>query len=102
MLQSFRQFADEQGEDRLALAAVSRAESVTLTPDDLFRINVPTLVVAGSRDALAGDPKGLADHIRGAKAVSVQGCDHFNAIPHALLKATVFDFLDGYLDDPFG
>ena len=63
---------------------------------------MPTLVVAGSRDALAGDPKGLADHIRGAKAVSVQGCDHFNAIPHALLKATVFDFLDGYLDDPFG
>lgn len=102
MLQSFRQFADEQGEDRLALAAVSRAESVTLTPDDLFRISVPTLVVAGSRDALAGDPQGLADHIRGAKAVSVQGCDHFNAIPHALLKATVFDFLDGYLDDPFG
>jgi len=27
------------------------------------------------------------------------GCDHFNAIPHGLLKATVFDFLDGYLDD---
>lgn len=102
MLQSFRQFADEQGEDRLALAAASRAESLTLTPDDLFAISVPTLVVAGARDALAGDPQGLADHIRGAKAVTIQGCDHFNAIPHALLKATVFDFLDGYLDDPFG
>ncbi len=102
LLQSFRQFADEQGEDRLALAAASRAESPVLTPDDLFAISAPTLVVAGSRDQLAGDPQGLADHIRGAKGVSVQGCDHFNAIPHALLKATVFDFLDGYLDDPFG
>lgn len=102
LLQSFRQFADEQGEDRLALAAASRADSLALTPDDLFAISAPTLIVAGSRDALAGDPQGLADHIRGAKAVSVQGCDHFNAIPHALLKATVFDFLDGYLDDPFG
>lgn len=101
LLRSFRQFADEQGEDRLALAAASRAEGATLTPDDLFAISAPTLVVAGSRDALAGDPQGLADHIRGAKAVSIQGCDHFNAIPHALLKATVFDFLDGYLDDPF-
>lgn len=102
MLQSFRQFADEQGEDRLALAAASRAEGLTITADDLFAISTPTLVVAGARDELAGDPQGLADHIRGAKAVSVQGCDHFNAIPHALLKATVFDFLDGYLDDPFG
>ncbi len=102
MLQSFRQFADEQGEDRLALAAASRAEGLAITADDLFAIGVPTLVVAGARDDLAGDPQGLADHIRGAKAVSIQGCDHFNAIPHALLKATVFDFLDGYLDDPFG
>jgi hypothetical protein len=25
------------------------------------------------------------------------GCDHFSAIPHALYKATVFDFLDGTL-----
>lgn len=102
MLQSFRHFADEQGEDRLALAAASRAEGLILTTDELFVVRAPTLVVAGSRDQLAGDPQGLADHIRGAKAVAVQGCDHFNAIPHALLKATVFDFLDGYLDDPFG
>ncbi|MDO9335811.1 MAG: alpha/beta hydrolase [Caulobacter sp.] len=100
-LQSFRHFADEQGEDRLALAATSRAEGLAITADDLFAISAPTLIVAGSRDALAGDPQGLADHIRGAKAISLQGCDHFNAIPHALLKATVFDFLDGYLDDPF-
>ena len=102
MLQSFRHFADEQGEDRLALAAASRAKGLTLTTDELFVVRAPTLVVAGSRDQLAGDPQGLADHIRGAKAVTIQGCDHFNAIPHALLKATVFDFLDGYLDDPFG
>lgn len=102
LLQSFRHFADEQGEDRLALAAFVRAPSREFDADDLFALRNPTLVVAGSRDALAGDPQGLADAIPGAKAVSVQGCDHFNAIPHAMLKATVFDFLDGYLDDPFG
>lgn len=102
MLRSFRQFADEQGEDRLALAALTRAVSWRPTADDLFAISAPTLVVAGARDALAGDPQLLADHIRGARAVTLQGCDHFNAIPHAMLKATVFDFLDGYLDDPFG
>jgi pimeloyl-ACP methyl ester carboxylesterase len=99
-LKSFRQFADEQGEDRLAIAAFIRARSARLTIDDLFALSVPTLVVAGSQDALAGDPQGLADHIRGAHAITLPGCDHFNAIPHALLKAAVFDFLDGYLDFP--
>jgi len=102
LLQSFRQFADEQGEDRLALAAFVRAPSREFDADELFAVRCPTLVVAGSRDGLAGDPQALADAIPGAKAVTLQGCDHFNAIPHAMLKATVFDFLDGYLDDPFG
>jgi pimeloyl-ACP methyl ester carboxylesterase len=100
MLRSFRQFADEQGEDRLALAAMVRGKSAPLTEDDLAALFMPVLVVAGARDVLAGDPQGLADHIRGGVAVSLPGCDHFGAIPHALLKATVFDFLDGMLGYP--
>lgn len=99
MLKSFRQFADEQGEDRLALAAFSRARGETVSRDDVRTVTAPTLVVAGSRDALAGDPHGLSDLIPGGRAVTLMGCDHFNAIPHGLLKATVFDFLDGYLDE---
>jgi pimeloyl-ACP methyl ester carboxylesterase len=99
LLKSFRQFADEQGEDRLALAAFTRAPSREFDRDMLAAVKAPTLVVAGSRDDLAGDPHGLADAIPDAKAVTLAGCDHFNAIPHGLLKATVFDFLDGYLDE---
>lgn len=98
LLKSFRQFADEQGEDRLALAAFTRARTGTVDRDSLAAIGAPTLVVAGSRDDLAGDPQALADTIPGAKALTLAGCDHFNAIPHGLLKAAVFDFLDGYLD----
>lgn len=100
MLRSFRQFADEQGEDRLALAAIVRGKSAPLTQGDLAALTMPVLVAAGAQDMLAGDPQGLAAHIHGAHAVSLPGCDHFNAIPHALLKAAVFDFLDGYLDYP--
>lgn len=99
LLKSFRQFADEQGEDRLALAAFTRAATRTFDRDELFAVAAPTLVAAGSRDDLAGDPQDLASAIRGAKAISLAGCDHFNAIPHGLLKAAVFDFLDGYLDE---
>ncbi len=99
MLKSFRQFADEQGEDRMALAACSAAESPPLDREALGTLTMPVLVVAGRHDELAGDPEDLARVFPRGKGVSLPGCDHFSAIPHGLLKATVFDFLDGMLDD---
>ena len=101
LLRSFRHFADEQGEDRQALAAFARARSPTFTPDELATLPMPVLVVAGQRDEIAGDPEDLAQAFPMGRAVSVVGCDHFSAIPHALTKAAVFDLLDGLLDDPF-
>ncbi len=98
LLKSFRHFADEQGEDRLALAACSRGEGHGFDPDALFAVRAPTLVVAGARDLLAGSPEGLAEAIPGAKAVSLPGCDHFATITHASFKGKVFDFLDGWMD----
>ena len=98
MLKSFRHFADEQKEDRLALAACSRGARIPLTRDSLMAIRRPTLVVAGARDQLAGPPQGLADAIPGAKAVTLPGCDHFSCIGHPMFKATVFDFFDGWLE----
>jgi pimeloyl-ACP methyl ester carboxylesterase len=99
LFQSFRHFADEQGEDRLALAACSRAPRSERDLAAMRRLGVPTLVVAGARDDLAGDPQALADAIEGARAVRLPGCDHFSAIAHGLYKAAVFDFLDGILED---
>jgi pimeloyl-ACP methyl ester carboxylesterase len=98
-LKGFRLFADQQGEDRLALAAFTQGRGgMALSPDDLTLMRPPTLVVAGSRDEMAGDPQELADAIPGAKAVTLPACDHFSAIPHALFKAAVFDFLEGWLE----
>lgn len=101
MLRSFRYFADEQGEDRRALAAFMSAPRTGVDPGEFARLSMPVLVVAGQRDDLAGDPQELASAFPEAHAVTVPGCDHFSAIPHALTKAAVFDFLDGLLDDPF-
>ncbi|MGH7022633.1 MAG: alpha/beta fold hydrolase, partial [Caulobacteraceae bacterium] len=98
-LRGFRRFADQQGDDRLALAACSEGHGRAVTADDLAGIRAPTLVVAGSLDDIAGDPQRLADAIPGAKCVSLPACDHFTAIPHALFKAAVFDFLEGWLDE---
>ncbi len=94
LLRSFRQFADEQGENRAALAAFSRAVRSSFDRESLRNIRAQTLVVAGARDALAGSAEGLAALILGAKAVELPGCDHFSAIAHALFKAAVFDFLE--------
>ena len=98
MLKSFRQFADEQGDDRAALAACSGAQNPDLDRDAMAGLPMPVLVVAGQRDTLAGDPEDLARIFPHAHGVTVPGCDHFSAIPHALTKAAVFDFLDGELD----
>ena len=98
-MKGFRLFAEQQGEDRLALAAFSEGRGgAVLTEADLAAISAPTLVVAGSRDEMAGDPQALADAIPGAKAVTLPACDHFSAIPHALYKAAVFDFLEGWTE----
>lgn len=101
MLRSFRQFADEQGEDRGALAAFTEAQNPPLDRAALEGLPIPVLVVAGQRDQGAGDPEGLARVFPDGKGVAIPGCDHFSAIPHALTKAAVFDFLDGLLDDPW-
>jgi pimeloyl-ACP methyl ester carboxylesterase len=98
-LKGFRQFAENQGEDLLALAACSEGSGRPVGDDDLARIASPTLVVAGSLDTIAGDPAPLAAAIPGAKCVSLPACDHFSAIPHALFKAAVFDFLEGWLEE---
>ena len=62
---------------------------------------MPVLVVAGDRDTGAGDPEDLARAFAHGHGVTVPGTDHFSAIPHALTKAAVFDFIDGILDDPW-
>jgi len=98
LIRSFRHFADEQGEDRMALAACTRAVTMPITRADVSQLHVPTLVVAGARDSLAGDPEELSRSIPGARAITLPGCDHFSAIPHGLFKAAVFDFLDGTLE----
>jgi pimeloyl-ACP methyl ester carboxylesterase len=101
MLRSFRQFADEQGEDRKALAAAVQAVNPPLDREAMARLPMPVLVVAGRGDEGAGDPEGLSRIFPSGHAAWIPGCDHFSAIPHALTKAAVFDFLEGLMDEDF-
>jgi pimeloyl-ACP methyl ester carboxylesterase len=98
VLRSFRHFADAQGDDRLALAACSRAHDAPFERVALSALTMPTLLVNGAHDTLVGDPNIVAGAMPDARVVAVPGCDHFSVIAHALFKASVFDFLDGTLE----
>ncbi|MDJ0657519.1 MAG: alpha/beta hydrolase [Xanthomonadales bacterium] len=57
------------------------------------QVDVPVLVIAGSRDKVAGSPVPLAASIPGARAVTVPGKTHITTIPDAFFKGAVLGFL---------
>jgi pimeloyl-ACP methyl ester carboxylesterase len=82
---AFRRFAQQNANDLAALGAVQRAASAG-TPGDVRSIRVPTLVVAGADDRLAGSPHERAAMIPGAQAVVVPG-NHLTAVGKPLAAA---------------
>jgi pimeloyl-ACP methyl ester carboxylesterase len=65
-------------------------------PEEAFaRVRTPSLVIAGSRDTVAGSPVPLAESIPGAKAVVVPGRSHLSCITDSFFKGAVLGFL-GY------
>lgn len=84
---AFRRFAQRGGNDLAALGAVQRA-AVLGTPGDPRTIRVPTLVVAGADDRLAGSPQELAALIPGAEALVIPG-NHLSAVARPLADAIV-------------
>ena len=88
---AFRRFADSTGADRLALAAIQRA-ATPIAKTRLESINVPTMVIVGDRDDLAGSPKDLADRIPGAIARVVKGT-HLGAVADPAFASSIVDFV---------
>lgn len=84
---AFRRFAERNVSDLDALAAVQRASAAGI-PGDVRMIRVPTLVVAGADDRLAGSPEELAAAIAGAISVVIPG-NHLSAVGAALAAAIV-------------
>lgn len=93
MQRMFRAFAEQTGSDLKALAACIRGSRQTLTPAQVGRIAVPTLISVGTRDHVAGDGHQLAALIPGAKAVDIPGRDHNLAVGDRVHKEAVLAFL---------
>jgi pimeloyl-ACP methyl ester carboxylesterase len=88
---AFRRFAERNSADLAALAAIQRAPRPHRV-DRLHDITVPTLVVAGAGDTLAGDPQGLADVIPNATARIVRG-NHLSAVNDPAFASAIVEFL---------
>jgi pimeloyl-ACP methyl ester carboxylesterase len=73
----FAEMATAPRNDPAALAACMRRRHRPLTAGDLAAATVPTLLVVGERDELAGNPRALAEALPDAKLVSLPKLDHF-------------------------
>ena len=91
----FRDFAEETGSDRAALAACIRGSRQTLTRAEAGRIGVPVLVAVGTEDDVAGSPHELAALIPDAQAVDIPRRDHMRAVGDRVFKQAVLAFLGG-------
>jgi len=91
---AFREFAEQDGKDRLALAAYMRGDRKTLQAAELARSTRPVLVVCGENDVLTGPPGPLAAAFADGRAVTVPKRDHMTTVGDKVYKQAVLDFLE--------
>jgi pimeloyl-ACP methyl ester carboxylesterase len=90
---SFRAFAEQTHSDLKALAACIRGPREKITAEQLATITIPTLVVVGSEDVIAGSGAELASLIPGAQFLDIPRRDHMKAVGDVRFKQGVLDFL---------
>ncbi|MFZ3033637.1 MAG: alpha/beta hydrolase [Parvibaculum sp.] len=92
--QMFRLFADQNKQDRVALAACF-AEVRKDFPDQLLaRITRPVLIVAGETDDVAGAAGPLAARIPGGESFTVPKRDHMRTVGDKAYTEAVLRFLE--------
>jgi pimeloyl-ACP methyl ester carboxylesterase len=75
--QLFVQYANQPGNDPVALACVLRRPARrTLTPERLAALTMPVLVVLGEKD-FAGPADPLVEALPNARLVTLRNTDHF-------------------------
>jgi pimeloyl-ACP methyl ester carboxylesterase len=89
----FRVFADQNGQDREALAACFEAVRAPFPVEGLAAIRRPVLVVAGETDVQAGEAAPLAARIPAARAFTVPKRDHMKTVGDRAYKEAVLEFL---------
>lgn len=90
----FVQYADQPGQDRVALTAVMRRPpGVPITPDGLATLTMPVLVAVGDRD-FVGDGRALADALPQGRLATLARTDHFATPSSFAFIDAMLEFLD--------
>ncbi|MCT4656551.1 MAG: alpha/beta hydrolase [Cohaesibacter sp.] len=89
---AFRQFADQTGSDRLALAACMKSARQKITVEELSGLSVPALVAVGTRDVISGKAQELADILPHGEAVDIPDRDHMLAVGDKVYKEAALEF----------
>lgn len=90
----FRAFAEHTRSDRVALAACIETSRELVTPEQLTRLDMPTLVAVGTKDDIAGSAEALAALMPRAEAVDIPGRDHMLAVGDKVFKKAVLAFYE--------
>jgi len=85
----FVQYADQPGNDKVALTAIMKRDRAPYTADQLSRVACPVLVAIGDQD-FAGPGDGLVNLLPNARLVVLKKCDHFATTEN-------FEFFDAAL-----
>jgi len=88
----FVQYADRPDNDRIALTALLECGRPAFTPEELGRVDCPTLVVIGSDD-FAGPGEPLVELLPNAQLVTLARVDHFATPENFGFFDAAFDFL---------
>ena len=88
----FRAFGEANKADLKALAACIRGSRQVLSREEVRRLFQPVLVAVGTRDAVAGDARALADLLPDGEALDIPGRDHNPAVGDKVFKQGVLDF----------
>jgi pimeloyl-ACP methyl ester carboxylesterase len=88
----FRTFAEANGNDLKALAAVMRAGRPRVDASQLGSISIPVLVIAGESDPLVGNVARFAEAIPGSRIAELPG-DHLTVFAGRAYRDVVLEFL---------
>lgn len=89
----FRAFADQTKSDRYALAACIASNRVLVTEEEASQMSMPTLIVVGTEDDIAGSADELESLMPNATAIHIQGKDHMLTVGDRKFKAAVLDLI---------
>lgn len=92
----YREFADRQKGDRVALAACIRHRRPPLDFEALSRVETPVLVATGELDDAVGPPQAVAQLFPKGEAVVIPKRDHMKAVADPFFKKSAIGFFDRF------